>query len=144
MHIKTTIWHKLFFLIAVLFFSAPALANCPEACEVERSKCQEASSEDQKARCEEKFNVCTLNCNREETQYCAYLGFKNHDGVADKEKELSEITGGFARVTDEEHPHFAGLCRSNNMKCIYVMEWDKTMLYCGGANRDPRRVACCR
>ena len=144
MHPSISIWHKLFFLVSLPFFSAQALANCPDACEVARSKCQETSNQEQPTRCEEQFNVCTLNCNRQETGSCVYLGFANHEGTADKEKELKELTGGFARVTDEKHPHFAGLCRSNNMQCIYVLKWDTSMFSCGGANRDPGRVACCR
>jgi hypothetical protein len=143
MHSRITLWHKLFFLLAMPLLSAQAYANCPETCALERSQCQQNSGQ-QDTRCEEQFSVCTLNCNREETQYCVYLGFKNHEGTADREKELKELTGGFARVTDEKHPHFAGLCRSNNMRCEFVMEWDKHMYSCGGEVREPNRVACCR
>jgi hypothetical protein len=144
MYIKITIWHKLILLFMGFFFSAQVLANCIDTCVFERNNCQQTSTQLQNTHCDEQFSVCTLSCNRQQTMSCVYLGFKNHDGTADKEKELNEITGGFARVTDEINPHFAGLCRSNNMRCEYVLEWDRTMLSCGGPKRDPRRVACCR
>ena len=145
MYKRMTIWHKLFFLFAVQFFSTQAFADCTATCEVERSNCQKTSGQLQSNRCDEQFSVCTLNCNRENTGYCVYLGFKNPEGTADKEAELKEITGGFARVTNEKNqPHFGGLCRSANMRCDYVLGWDRTMYTCGGEKREPRRVACCR
>ncbi len=145
MHVKTIIWKKLFFLFVVQFLSAQAFADCPTACEVEHSNCQKAAtSQEQKNRCSEQSSVCTLTCNRDKTMYCTYLGFKDHDGIADKEKELEEVTGGFARVTSDGRPHFGGLCISNNMKCDHVLSWKKSLHYCGGEIREPRRVACCR
>ncbi len=144
MYIKITIWHKLILLFSAYFFSAQALANCNDTCVLERNNCQKSSTQQQNARCVEQFSVCTLSCNRQKTMSCVYLGFKNHDGTADREKELNGITGGFARVTDEKNPHFAGLCRSNNMRCAYVLDWDRAMYSCGGVKREPRRVACCR
>ena len=144
MHIKITIWHKLILLFTVHFFSSQALANCNDTCVLEHSNCQQASTQQQNARCDEQFSVCTLSCNRQKTMSCVYLGFKNHEGTANREKELNEITEGFARVTDEKNPHFAGLCRSNNMRCAYVLDWDRTMYSCGGVQREPARVACCR
>lgn len=144
MYIKMTIWHKLILLFTVQLFSSQALANCNEICSVERNNCLQSSSQQKNARCDELFGVCTLSCNRQETMSCVFLGFKNHEGIADREKELNDITGGFARVTDEENPHFAGLCRSYNMRCEYVLDWDRTMYSCGGVKRESRRVACCR
>lgn len=144
MRTKANTWHQLIFLFAALFFSAQALADCPDTCAQKRSQCEEASSPDQKFRCEEKFNVCNLSCNREQTQYCVYVGFTNHEGTADKEKELKELTGAFTRVTEDEFPHFAGLCRNLEMRCDYTMAWDKTQFSCGGEKREPNRVACCR
>jgi len=144
MTIKITIWPRLFLLIVALILSSQVLANCTDICESERNNCLQASSQKSSARCDEQFNICTLSCNSEQTRHCVYLGFKNHDGVADKEKELKEITGSFARVTDETNPHFAGLCSSNGMKCEYVLDWDSSMYSCGGEKRESRRVACCR
>ena len=144
MYIKITIWPRLFLLVAVLIFSSQVFANCADICESERSNCSQASSQQKTPRCDEQFNICVLSCNSEKTKHCVYLGFKNHDGVADREKELKEITGGFARVTEEISPHFAGLCSSTGMKCEYVLDWDRTMYSCGGDKREPRRVACCR
>ena len=144
MYVKITIWHKLILLCALHFFSAQALANCIQTCELEHNKCKQTSTQQQNTRCDEKFSVCTLSCNRQQTMSCVYLGFKNHDGIADKEEELNKITEGFARVTEEKYPHFAGLCRSNNMRCEYVLNWDGKMYTCGGERREPRRVACCR
>ena len=145
MHVKTTIWQKLFFLFVVQLLSAQAFADCSTACEVEYSNCQKAAtSQEQKNRCSEQSSVCTLSCNRDKTMYCTYLGFKDHDGIADKEKELEEVTGGFARVTSDGRPHFGDLCISNNMKCDHVLGWNKSLHYCGGEIREPRRVACCR
>ena len=144
MYMRAAIWHKLFFLFAVQFFSAQLFANCTDTCESERGNCLMTSKQQENTRCDEQFNVCTLTCNRQDTQGCVYLGFKNHDGAADKEKELREITGGFTRVTEEAKPHFAGLCSSNDMRCEYVLDWNRTMYSCGGDKRYPRRVACCR
>ena len=145
MYVKTIIGQKLFFLFVMQFLSAPAFADCPTACKVEHSNCQEAAtSQEQKNRCSEQSSICSLNCNREKTMYCTYLGFKDHDGIADKEKELEEVTGGFARVTSDGRLHFGGLCLSNNMKCDHVLGWNKSLHYCGGEIRNPRRVACCR
>lgn len=144
MNMKVTTWHKLLFLFAVQFISTQALANCTDSCDVERNNCLQASSPQNNARCNEQFNICTLTCNRQKTLGCVYLGFKNHDGVADKEKELKEITGGFARIIEETKPHFSGLCSNNNMRCEYVIDWEGSMYTCGGEKREPRRVACCR
>jgi len=144
MYIKTAIWHKLLFLIAVQLFSSQVLANCSDSCQLERRTCLKNSSYQQNLRCEEQFDICTLSCNRQENLACVYLGFKNHDGIADKEMELKERTGGFARVTEESKSHFSGLCSSNNMRCEYVLNWDGRMYSCGGEKREPRRVACCR
>ncbi len=145
MHIKTITWQKLFFLFVVQMLSAQAFADCPTVCEVEHRDCQKsATSQEQKNRCSEQSSICTLTCNRDKTMYCTYLGFKDHEWVADKEKELEEVTGGFARVTSDGRPHFGGLCNSNNMKCDHVLGWNKKLYYCGGEIRQPRRVACCR
>ena len=144
MYLKTTIWYKMILLFTVYLFSSQALADCNDACVLERSNCQQSSTQQQNTRCDEQFDVCTLSCNRQKTMSCVYLGFKNHEGTADREEELNKITGGFARVTEEDYPHFAGLCRSNNMRCEYVLDWDRTMYSCGGEKREPTRVACCR
>ena len=142
---NVTIGQKLFFLFAVQIFSAQAFAGCSAACEVELSNCQKvATSPEQKNRCSEQSSICALNCNRENTMYCTYLGFKDHDGLADKEKELEEATGGFARVTSDGRPHFGGLCSSHNLKCDHVLGWNKKLFYCGGFIKHPHRVACCR
>lgn len=142
---RTALWQKLFFLFVVQIFSAQAFADCSTACEVELSNCQKAATNQaQKNRCSEQSAVCALNCNRADTMYCTYLGFKDHDGVADKEKELAEVTKGFARVTSDGRPHFGGLCSSNNLKCDHVLGWNKSMYFCGGEVRHPNRVACCR
>ena len=137
-------WYTPVFVIAILLGSSGAFAQCTNDCTASLKSCQQSASGQQKSRCEEEFEICKLKCNRDKTQSCVYLAFKNHEGVADKEKELEEITGGFARVTDEKHPHFAGLCSSNNMRCDYVLKWNRTMLSCGGQKREPNRVACCR
>ena len=139
-----TFWHKLILAFAVLFFSSQALANCNDACVSEHRSCKQASAQQQDKRCDEQLSVCTLSCNRQETMSCVHIGFKNPEGAADKDKELDEITGGFARVTDEKSLNFAGLCRSIDMRCEYVLNWDKTMFSCGGEKREARRVACCR
>ncbi|MDH5473080.1 MAG: hypothetical protein OEY61_09510 [Gammaproteobacteria bacterium] len=144
MSIKITIWPRIFFLISLSFFSSQAWANCTDVCENERNDCSKTASQQHISACDEQFNICNLSCKREQTKYCVYLGFKNYDGVADKENELKEIVGDFSRVTEERHPNFAGLCRSNDMKCEYVLDWDGTMYSCGGEIREPRRVACCR
>ena len=142
MTITRNLWPRLLLLIALPFFSTQVLANCADVCEQKRSNCIKNTSE-QNARCDEQNNICKLTCNREQTLSCVYLGFKNHEGVADRENELKELTGGFARVSDEDKPHFAGLCSSHGMKCQYVLNWDKTMYSCGGEQREPTRVACC-
>lgn len=144
MTIKITIWPRYLFLIAVSFFSAQVLANCTDVCEKQRNNCSQVSGQQVSTSCDEQFSICALRCNREQTLYCVYLGFKNYEGVADKENELKQITGGFARVTENETLHFAGLCSSNDMRCEYAIEWDGTMYSCGGGKREPRRVACCR
>ena len=144
MYLKTTICYKIILLFTVYLFSSQALANCNDTCVLERSNCQQSSTQKQNTHCDEQFSVCTLSCNRDKTIGCVYLGFKNHEGTADKEQELNKITGGFARVTEKDKPHFAGLCRSNNMRCEYVLGWDRTMYSCGGEKREPTRVACCR
>ena len=147
MHMNTIILKKLFFLFVVQFLSLQAFADqgCTTACELEHSNCQKvATSQEQKNRCNEQSSICSLNCNRDKTMYCTYLGFKDHDGVADKEKELQEVTGGFARVTSDGRTHLGALCLSNNMKCDHVLSWENTLHYCGGEVRNPRRVACCR
>lgn len=144
MYVIKTFWHKLILLFVILFFSSQALANCNDTCALEHSRCQQTSTQQQDTRCDEQLSVCTLSCNRQETMSCVYLGFKNHDGTADREKELKEVTGRFARVTDEKSPNFSGLCRSNDMRCEFVLDWDRTMYSCGGEKREPRRVACCR
>ncbi len=144
MYFIKAFWRKLILLFAFLFVSSQALANCADICAVEHSSCQETTTQQKDTRCDEKLSVCTLSCNREETMSCVYLGFKNHEGTADREKELSKITGGFTRVTVDQSPNFSGLCRSNDMRCEYVLDWDRTMYSCGGEKREPRRVACCR
>ena len=144
MSIKITIWPRLFFLIAVSFLSSQVMADCTDICDSERSHCSQISSQQKNMRCDERFKICNLSCRREQNKHCVYLGFKNHEGVADKENEIKEMTGGFVRVTEEINPNFAGLCSSNGMKCEYVLDWDKTMYSCGGEKREPRRVACCR
>ena len=137
-------WHKLALLSCGLFISLQALANCNDTCLLDHSSCQKNTAQQQDTHCDEQLSVCTLSCNRHETMSCVYLGFKNHEGTADREKELNEVTGGFARVTDEKSMNFAGLCRSNGKRCEYVLDWDGTMYSCGGAKREPRRVGCCR
>ncbi|MCW9014059.1 MAG: hypothetical protein OQL06_09775 [Gammaproteobacteria bacterium] len=142
MHLKITIWYRIILLFTVYLFSSQALASCNNACVLERSNCQQSSAE-QNTRCDEQFGICTLRCNRHNTMGCVFLGFKNHEGIASREQELNEITGGFVRVTEEDRPNFAGLCRNNNMRCEYVLDWDRTMYSCGGEKREPTRVACC-
>ncbi|MCW8855317.1 MAG: hypothetical protein OQK72_11485 [Gammaproteobacteria bacterium] len=144
MTIKITIGRQLLFFMAVSFFSSQALANCADTCESVRSSCLQTSSQQKNTACEEQFNICNLSCNRDNTLHCVYLGFKNYEGDANKENELQELTGGFARVTGGDKPHFGGLCSSHGMKCEYSISWDKTMYTCGGGKREPRRVACCR
>ena len=139
-----TIRRKLVLFLSVFILSSQALADCNEACVLERNSCQQTSSQQQGQRCDERFSVCTLSCKRQETMSCVFLGFKNHEGEADREKELKDVTNGFARVTDEKSQNFAGLCRTNNMKCEYVLGWAGTMYSCGGVKREPGRVACCR
>ena len=136
--------HKLIVLLATFFISSQAHANCSDACVATHSSCLQSSSKTHTSRCDEQLSVCTLSCNRHQTMSCVFLGFKNHEGAADKEMELKKVTGQFARVTDEKSLNFANLCRSSNMRCEYVLEWDGTMFSCGGEKRDPRRVACCR
>lgn len=137
-------WYTPVIVIAILLGSPGAFAQCSDDCTALLKSCQQSATGQQESRCQEQFEICKLSCNRDKTQSCVFLAFKNHEGVADKEKELEEITGGFARVTDEKHPHFAGLCSSNNMRCDYVLEWNRTMYSCGGQKREPNRVACCR
>ena len=145
MHNKITIWQKLLFLVIAQILSIQAFADCAAGCEQAYSSCQKAATNEvQMSRCIEQSAICALTCNRENTMYCTYLGFKDHEGVADKEKELEAITGGFARVSSDERPHFGGLCSSNKMTCDHVQGWDKKLYYCGGEVRHPRRVACCR
>lgn len=145
MNLKTAVGLNLLFLFAAQLFSTQAFADCSAACERELSSCQSgATSPEQKNRCSEQSAICGLNCNRDQTMYCTYLGFKDHDGVADKDQELKEVTGAFARITSDGRPHFGGLCSSNNLKCDHVLGWDRKMYYCGGEVREPRRVACCR
>lgn len=144
MSIKISVWFRIVFLVVVSLFSFQAQANCTDACEVARSNCSQDSNKQNNAACEEQFNICTLSCNRDNTKHCVYLGFKNYEGEANKESELQEITGGFARVTAGDKPHFGGLCSSHGLKCEYSLGWDKTMYTCGGGKREPRRVACCR
>lgn len=145
MHLKTNILKTLFIFFGLTLLSTQVFADCLNACTTEHNNClKTATNETQKNRCEELSNVCNLNCNRDKTMYCTYLGFKDHDGKADKEKELEEITGGFTRVTSDGRPHFGGLCSHHNLKCNHVIAWDKQMYMCGGDKREPRRVACCR
>lgn len=139
-----TSWYKPVFIIVTLLCSHNLFAECSDDCSASLKSCQQSASGQQNSACQEQFEICNLICNRDQTQSCVFLAFKNHEGVADKEKELEEITGGFARVTEEQYPHFAGLCSNNNMRCDYVLEWNQTMYSCGGSKRDPNRVACCR
>lgn len=147
MNEKTTTWQKLIFLFMLQFLSTQAFANdnCTTACEVELNNCQKAAvSQKQKNRCSEESSVCALNCNRDKTMYCTYLGFKDYDGKLYREKELAEATGGYARVTSDGRPHFGGLCSSFNLKCDHVIDWNKKIYYCGGELKEPGRVGCCR
>lgn len=143
MYLKITIWHKMILFFTVHLFSSPALADCNDTCVLERSNCQQSSTQQSNTRCEEQFGICKLKCNRQNTMGCVYLGFKNHEGIADREQELNKFTGGFVRVTEENRVNFAGLCHSNNMRCEYVLDWDRTLYSCGGEKREPTRVACC-
>ena len=143
MYLKITIWYKMILFFTVYLFSTQVFADCNDICKLDLKNCQKSSAQNQSTRCEEQFGICSLSCNRDKTMGCVFLGFKNHEGVADREKELKELTGGFVRVTEVNKPHFAGLCRSHNMRCEYVLDWEKTMYTCGGEKREPNRVACC-
>ena len=144
MHIYKFIRHKLTLILIIYLFSPLVFAQCSDTCMTEFNNCEQSATEQQKFECMDQFNICKLKCNRSKTHSCVWLAFKNHEGTADREQEIREITGGFARVTHEEHPHFAGLCSSNNMRCEYVLNWDRTMYSCGGQKREATRVACCR
>lgn len=144
MHIYKFIRYKLVFILTIYLFSPLVFAECSDTCMTMRNNCEQSATEQQKQQCLDQFNVCKLKCNRSKTQSCVFLAFKNHEGTANREQELKEITGGFARVTHKEHPHFAGLCSSNNMRCDYVLDWDRTMYTCGGEQHRATRVACCR
>lgn len=144
MYIITTIWHSFLLLFTVFIFSPHAIASCNDTCMPERKNCQQTSDQPHATHCDEQFNVCVLSCNRQKTMSCVYLGFNNHEGTADREKELGKLTNGFARVTDEKTLNFDGLCRNNDMRCDFVLDWEGTMFSCGGEKREPGRVACCR
>ena len=143
MYLRIAVWYRIILFFTVYLFSSQVMANCKESCVLERSNCQQSSGKQANTRCDEQYGVCTLSCNREKTMGCVYLGFKNYEGKADREEELKAFTGGFVRVTEKTKPHFAGLCSSQNMRCEYVLGWDKTMYTCGGEKREPTRVACC-
>ncbi len=144
MYVVKTFWHKLIPFFVLLFLSSQAHANCNDTCASEHRRCQQNSSQQKDTRCDEQLSICSLSCNSQETMSCTFIGFKNHEGTADREKELKEITGRFTRVTDKKSLNFAGLCRSNDMRCDYVLNWDGRMYSCGGEKREPRRAACCR
>lgn len=139
------LWLKPALFVVALFSSQFAIAQCGDACSASLQQCKQSATAAQQARCRQQFEICSLKCNRDATQGCVWLAFENHEGVADRDKELGEITGGsFARITHEKHPHFAGLCSSYDMQCEYVLDWDRTMYSCGGDRREATRVACCR
>ena len=144
MHKFGFVRYKLTFIVVALLCAPAAFATCSDGCSALLQSCEQSAAEQQRSICQERFEICKLKCNRAKTQGCVWLAFKNYDGVANRERELTEITNGFARITHEAHPHFAGLCSSNSLRCDYVLDWDQTMYSCGGQRREATRVACCR